>query len=375
MFLKDWRFWLGLAVSAAFLGILALQVDPGEIRDSLAEANYIYLAPAIAVYFAGLYLRAYRWRYLLAPIGQFSVARLYPVVVIAYMANNVLPARLGELVRAYYLARREQCNTGTALATIAVERVYDGLTLLAFAALAAPLLLLMGAFSGQLNLSQGTTVTLSVAAAVLFFGALLCLTLLAKPRYSRPVVEFGLRFVPGSRGKERVRGLVDGFIQGLAILNSPVKHLVLFLLSIPVWLLEASVYLLVGYSFGLHDYFASTWAFLLVVLLITSTSNLVTALPSAMGGIGPFELVTQQTLVAVGVGASVSGAYAAFIHLVALWLPVNIAGLLLLWGQNLSIGQLTRRPEQPAVTPETPPAGWRPAGQSDPLSPAGKDPA
>ena len=64
-------------------------------------------------------------------------------------------------------------------------------------------------------------------------------------------------------------------------------------------------------------------------------------MPSAIGGIGPFEIVAQQTLVALGVGATVAGAYSGFIHLVALWLPVNIVGLILLWKGNLSLRDLS----------------------------------
>jgi uncharacterized membrane protein YbhN (UPF0104 family) len=80
--------------------------------------------------------------------------------------------------------------------------------------------------------------------------------------------------------------------------------------------------------------------FVLVVLLLTATSNLATALPTAIGGIGPFEVVAQQTLMALGVGASIAAAYAGFVHIVALWLPVNIAGMALVWKHNLSLKQL-----------------------------------
>ncbi len=375
MFYRDWRFWLGVAFSLGFLGLLAFQVDPAEIKGSLARANYVYLAPAIVIYFVGLYFRSFRWRYLLSPIQSFPVSRLYPVVVIGYMANNLLPARLGELVRAYYLARREECSSGTALATIAVERVYDGMTLMAFCALSAPLLLLMGAFSGQAGLSRGTAIVLSIAVAGVFAAALVVLTLLARQGSSQKIVELGLRFVPGSKAKARVRGLLTGFILGLAILNSPGKHLIVFLLSLPVWAMEGSMYLLVGYSFGLHDYFPSFGAFLLVAMLVTATSNLATAMPTAVGGIGPFELVTQQTLVVLGVGASLAGAYGAFIHLVALWLPVNLAGLALLWTQNLSITQLARRPVEQAEQNEAPLSqGWSPTGPSGNLPQAGSGP-
>ena len=129
----------------------------------------------------------------------------------------------------------------------------------------------------------------------------------------------------------------------------------LFVFSLPVWLFEASTYFLIGYSFGIDELFGSVWTFTLVVLLLTATSNLATSLPSAIGGIGPFEVVAQQTLLAMGVGASVGAAYAGFVHLIALWLPVNLLGLALAWKQNLSIKQLIGAGDVPEPEPE---AGW-----------------
>lgn len=329
---------VGLLISAA------VQVSPAEIRDTLGQANYPYVAPAIVLYFIAVYFRAARWQYLLSPLRQFPVRRLYPVVVIGYMANNLLPARLGELVRSYYLAQREQFNASSALATIAVERVYDGVTLLAFAAVGGSALLLLGQFNGASATWGKTTVLLLAGLTVaLFVGALVFLTLLATtPRFMR-VIEWGLKLLP-ARLRPRAWGLIQTFVQGLSVLNSPRKHLGLFLWSAPVWLFEAAMYFLVSYSFGIDDRFGSPGVLALVVLLVTATSNLVTALPTAIGGIGPFEVVAQQTLIALGVGASAALAYAGFLHLVALWLPVNLAGLILLWKQNLSLRQLVSEP-------------------------------
>ena len=339
MISNDWRFWLGLAVTALLLMLLVYQVDLGEVRDAVGQANYVYVVPAVALYFVAVFFRALRWRYLLSPMRLLPVSRLYPVVVIGYMANNLLPARLGELVRAYYLARREHLNTSATLATVAVERVYDGLTLLAFAAVAAPVLLALGRFDGASDASRTIWIVVAGLTIVLFLGALTFLTALAGfPRFLE-LVQWWTGLVP-SRFRPKVQQLVHTFVQGLSILSSPRKHLALFLLSVPVWLFEGATYFLIGNSFGIDQLFDSVWVWALVVLLVTATSNLATAVPAAVGGIGPFEVVAQQTLLALGVDASLGAAYAAFVHLVALWLPVNVAGLVLVWKQNLSLRQL-----------------------------------
>ena len=338
-----------MAVSVLFLGILVYQVDFGEIQQSLRQANYLYVVPAITLYFIAVYFRAVRWRYLLSPIASFRVGRLYPVVIIGYMANNLLPARLGELVRSYYLSQREHCSASTALATVMVERVYDGLTLLLFAAVAAPGLLMLGRFQGYGNISGATASVLAAAVVGIFIAALLVLTLLAKASADGPVARWLLNLVPIARGRDKIRDLVHAFIEGLGILNSPGKHLALLLLSLPIWLLEGSMYLLVGFSFGLDGLFPSIWVFMLAALLLTATSNLVTSLPTAMGGIGPFELVAQQTLVALGADPTMAAFYSVFLHIVALWLPVNLAGLAILFAQNISLKQLTSAPKVSAA--------------------------
>ena len=339
---NNWRFWLGVGVSAGFLAVLVLSVDLEEIAVALRQANYVYAAPAIGLYFLAVYFRSVRWQFLLSPLRELRVTRLYPVVVIGYMANNLLPARLGELVRAYYLAQREQVSGSSALATIAVERVYDGVTLLAFAALGGTSLLLLGQFDSTGATYRATALAVTVGVVMVFVAALTVLTLATFPWFSR-VVRLALRAVP-LPFRDQVSELAFRFIEGLAILNSPRRHLAVFVLSLPVWLLEGAMYVLIAYSFGIDAFFGSFWTLLLAVLLLTATSNLATAVPASIGGIGPFEVVAQQTLVALGVGASLAGIYAGFLHVVALWLPVNLVGLLLLWKHNLSLKRLAEAP-------------------------------
>lgn len=337
---NKWRFWFGGGVSLALLLLLLYLVDLGELRDALRDANYSLLAPSIAIYFVAVLFRAARWRYLLAPIGAISVRRLYPVVVIGYMANNLLPVRLGEVVRSYYLSRQENVSTSSALATIAVERVYDGITLLAFAALSAPWLLLLGEFDGAADVSR-TTGTIFLVSTVAAFAVLLAIfTGLGSSASFANRIESWLNVVP-SGPRPQVKELFRTFVAGLAVLNSPAKHLGLFIYSLPVWLLEGSMYFMLAYSFGIDEHFDSVGVLLLVVLLVTATSNLATSVPSAIGGIGPFEIVAQQTLMVLGVGPSLAGAYSGFVHLVALWLPVNLVGLALLWKNQLSLRDMT----------------------------------
>ena len=351
MTINNWRLWVGLGVSALFLVFLIWSIDTEKLIKALREANYLYVIPAVVIYFIVVYFRASRWRYILSPLRSFPVRRLYPVVVIGYAANNVLPARIGELVRAYYLSQRERFSGSTALATIGVERIYDGMTLLAFGVLSALLLLLLGEFDSAGDACRNTVrvscqtaaLAISGAAGVVFCTGFAVVTLLAVNQRAGRLIYRILGLLP-SRLRRRAWRLARSFILGLSVLNSPKRHLALALRSLPVWLGEGAVYLTVAYSFGIDGYFDSLAGFVFAIMLVTTTSNLANAFPAAIGAIGPFEFIAELTLISLGVDKEVALSYALVAHLLALWLPVNLVGLALMWKQNLSLKQLTTDP-------------------------------
>ncbi len=367
-FLGNWRFWAGVLVSAAALTLLVILVDRAQLWAALQSANYLYLAPAIALYFVGQWLRALRWQFLLSPVAAIPVSRLFAVVNIGYMANNLLPARLGELVRAVYLAQREQkVSAPAAIATLSVERLYDGLTLLAIGAVATPALLAAGLFDGASADYRTTAILLAVGVACSFAAALAVFTALAVNRRAVDLLLTVTRILP-PRFRQTGTTIILGFLEGLATLNSPRKHAILFASSLPVWLSEAGVYLIIAYSFNLDAYFASTGMLAIAMLLVMVTSNLITAIPTTVGGIGPFEAVAVLTLIGMGVADETATAYALAIHLLALWLPVNIVGLALLLWHNVSLRGLTTLPgSQPApdAAEGTGPAPGARAAQDD----------
>ena len=284
---------------------------------------------------------------LLLHLKPVSVRRLYPVVTIGYLANNILPVRLGELVRAHFLGEKEGISKASGLATIGVERVFDGLTLLFFVVVVWPFLpwtSVLETDDGDLNSLWVALSALIAAMFVVGFAVLfLCAT---SPRMGRGLVSIVTTVCPG-RVRPKVENFVILLLEGLGALKNPRKLLVVSVISIPVWATEAAVYYVMAISFDLEQPFQ-------VILLVTATSNLATSIPSSIGGIGPFEVVAQQTLIALGVGGSLAGAYVGFLHLVTLWLPVNLAGLALLWKQNLSLRRLVGEPRM--VTPVFQPA-------------------
>ena len=343
------RFLLGMGVSLAFVLLFFLFVDLGEMGQALASAKYRFILPAIALYFIALFFRSLRWQFLLTPVSRIPVARLFPVVTVGYMANNLLPARLGEVARAYYLSRREGLSASTGLATVIVERVYDGLTLLFLVALAVPFLIFGGIVDGSGTTSEVTWAVVGGITALVFVAAIVVLTLIAlKPGFSG-FIERLANLLPKPL-RPKARELIALFIDGLSALREPRRHLGVFLLSLPVWLLEGSMYLVVALSFDLPSYFEPAAMVIPVVMLVTAVSNLATSIPSSPGSLGTFEAPAVAALALVGLGATqgsegVAGAYAVLVHVTAL-LPVTVLGLLYLWFGNISLSRLLRREDK-----------------------------
>ena len=247
--LRSRRVWLGFAISLAFLALFFYQTDWDEIRDAFTRANYAIALASLPVYFAGIWVRTVRWQYLLRPVARVKAGRLYPVVIIGLMANNLLPARAGELVRAYVLGERERVSKAASLGTIAVDRLFDGLTLV-------PLLLIVIPFVSRseefplpvvdwtINLMQ-----LAVVMAALFGAALIVLMLLAFSQGLRDQADRLVHRLTPERLRPSVEGLAHSFFAGLDSLRSPVDLTVAWAMSTLSWLLEATMYYMVGLAF------------------------------------------------------------------------------------------------------------------------------
>ncbi len=335
------RFWLGLAITGGFLALLLIRVDFSGLAEALAEANYALLPPAIAVYFGSFYFRAARWRYLLRPFVRTRTARLYPVIIVGYMANNLLPMRIGEIVRSYYLSLREPVRGATGLATVIVERVFDGLTLLFFLAAGALFLPLSG-LAGRVGDAVHLPTWAILAAVLVPFLGVLGLMVLAAMR-PEPFLAAS-RWLAGrlpSRFRNVAQGMAERLILGFEGLHRPERLGAVFVLSVPVWLAEGLMYYIVALAFGLDDQLGGLWMLATAMLVVVAISNLALSIPSSQGSVGPFEFFATLSLVFLGVSSGAASAYAIVLHL-ALLLPVIAAGLIHLATRSVSLSQLVR---------------------------------
>jgi glycosyltransferase 2 family protein len=343
--LKQKRFWLGVLVSLALLAYLFYQTNLFSIGAVLSRANYFYLLPALALYFIGVGVRAVRWHFLLRSIKPVPARALFPVVVIGYMANDILPFRLGELVRAFVLGQEQQLSTASVLVTIVVERLFDGLTMIAFIAGASLVL--------PLDPTLKTTVVIVGSLLVAVIVVLIFVASL-RERLDR-VILFVLSRLPAHWG-DRAARLIDSFLHGLSVLRNPVDALAAFACSLVAWLFEAGMYMTLALGFGallpeiqsrLMAIGAVATSALIplksyaVFVLMTSFANLVAVAPSTPGYIGVLDAPIKGTLKLFGVDDNLAAAYTIVLHL-ALVIPVTLLGFFYAWRAGFSLAQLAR---------------------------------
>ena len=316
--LRRWPIGLGVIVSAVFLWLALRGLKLEEVLADLQLANYVWLLPGIAVYFVAVAVRTWRWHYLLRPLKEISVRRLFPVVVIGYMGNNVYPARAGEFLRAYVLKRNERVSVSASLATVIVERIFDGVVMLLFVFVALPFAPFLPD-SLRAIVVGGSLIFLTALAVFLFLAARPVLA----ARVYNPIID---RVLPG-RIRERARGLLDRFMTGLASLRDIQHVLMVFLTSILIWLLETVKYWFVMHAFNFEVSFFT-------LMLMNGIVNLATTLPAAPGYLGTFDAPGIAVLSAFGVAPAVATAYTLVLH-AALWLPITLLGFVCMARQSL----------------------------------------
>ena len=331
--LRSYRFWAGVAISAIFIVLFFRATDVAEIADALEQANYWYLVPALAVFFLAIVIRCVRWSVLMRPVAAMTPWRLMPYAIIGYMANNLLPARAGEVVRAYVLGDREHVSRMGTFGTIAVERLFDGCALVV-------MLLVAGVIVG---FEDAKLQAIAIASTVLFLAALVAFYVITlDEERGKRMAHRLLRILP-DRFEHRADELADSLIGSLRSVHDMRSLGLVVLLSGLAWTTEAASYAVIGLGFDLDVSFAH-------YCLLVAAGNLAIILPTFFGGTGPFEWAVKLVLTGAGVPAATASAYAIVSHALVL-VPTTIAGLLILWSFGLSFRRVSsaEAPEEGTV--------------------------
>jgi len=331
--MKRWQFWVGLLISVAFLYFALKGLNLGDFWQAVRSANYWWILPGIAVYFVAVWARAWRWHYLLRPVKKIPTRTMFPITCIGYMGNNIYPARAGEVLRAVILKRRENVPISASLATIIVERIFDGVVMLAFVFVNLPELARVAAFESGF---VGNIQNLALIGTAIFVVALVLFLLAAMfPRFTARIGTWLIDRLLPARIREKTTGIMLKFLDGLAALRSPFNILMVFITSVIIWLLET-----VKYWFVMHAFTFSVSFFAL--MLLNGIANLATTIPSAPGYIGTWEAVTKAVLVAYNVPGAEALGYAVVLH-VALWLPITLLGAFYMAREGIKWNDSLRR--------------------------------
>ena len=279
------KFLIGITISIIFLWLAFQKVDFTRMAQAFKEANYWYIVPAVIGLFFAHWLRAFRWRYFIDPIKRVKLGSLFSALLIGYMANCLVPAHLGEFLRAYVIGKRANMSGSSAFATIALERIIDVFTLLLITA--ATLVLKPFPETVTIPKEVETSGYIMFIVATLLFGFLILLK--KNTSIALKIVDFILRPIKKNFVKKIDQLLID-FTKGLVPLRHKIDYFIVFATSLLMWAFYALVIYFGFFAFDFVttnnlDFYAAV-----VVLIITTISIVV---PSSPGYIGFYHALIE----------------------------------------------------------------------------------
>lgn len=311
---------IGLLISAVFLYLAFRNVDIPEMLDALEKANYWWLIPGVVMMFISLYVRAYRWQYFLLSIAKLPFKNLFSAMMIGYMANNVLPLRLGEIMRALAIGNSTKISRTSAFATILVERIIDVISLLIILGFTVffhdfpPNIKNAGIiiFIGSIGLVVFIVMLMEKTEKTLRFIWWLCSPL---PRRIRKSINKNMR----------------KFLSGFEVFRQTQHYLTIIIQSILIWLLYAGIIYVTFFAFSLKIDNNSLIIASLVILVMISIGIMI---PSSPGFIGTYHYLCQQGLALFGVAETDALSFAIVLH-ISNFIPMTIVGFYYFWKENL----------------------------------------
>jgi uncharacterized protein (TIRG00374 family) len=330
--LRRWlKLLLAIGISLIFSYLFVRGVDLEKVADALRGANYAYVVPALALFAGSVAFRALRWRYFLLPTHDLSWRALLPSVLIGYAGNNLLPLRAGEIVRAQHLAERFGVPRMQTLGALLAERLFDGAVLAAFV------------LWGLLLVDDVATAYLGLA--LLLAGATAAGFVVMAAVARRPALALWASALPlpflTPRMRDEIAGLGGSMLTGLSVLTNASSFGLATACSAAAWALELAMYWLIAEAFALE-------ASLITIAFAGAAANVSLSIPSAQGGIGPFEVFATEALLKFGIVEEAAAAYALALHFFLI-VPVSIVGLLVLWRSALNPSPSVPLPAGPST--------------------------
>jgi len=344
----------GITVTVLLLWWALADVAFAEVWVNIRRGNFWLLGASVGVATFGFFIRALRWRVLLIPVkADTRLHSRFASVSIGFMANNILPARVGEFARAYAFSRMEPVSAPAALGSLVIERLMDGIILLLFLVLPV---LTPGFPSGALSEGWGSALLRAgVAAVVAVLAVLVWLSVWPAP-FVRTVERIA-RFLPKGLERPLVDSL-EAFLDSVAILRRPRLLLAGALWSLFFWTWHGLSFWLGMLAFGIDTGFVSA-------IFTEAVVGFGVAIPSAPGFFGTFHAAAKFALSDVyGVPEAESLAFAFGYHFGG-WIPITLIGLWFAWRLGLSVGEMRDAAEVVEEAVETQVGAREPAPPGD----------
>ncbi len=321
-----------MGVSVLLLWWALHDVSLRQVLAHLRAARPLPFLGAVLLATATFPLRTIRWRSLLQMNGtRLPFVPLWHATAIGFMANNLLPARAGEVARAYAARRLTGVRFTAAMGSVAVERVFDGLVLVGLLTLGIAL----GGFAHGVTVGGAALGRVATVAAVVFVAALgAAFWLVHWPAPALRVARWSAERLMPRRWAARAVDMLEGLLGGLDALKSPRRFALVVVWSLVLWFVSAGSYWLACVALDLHVPASSA-------LLLQGLVAFGVAIPSSPGFFGPFEAVTRATLGLYGVSATQAVTYAVAYHL-AVFVPISALGLWSLSRAHLHMADLDK---------------------------------
>jgi glycosyltransferase 2 family protein len=327
-----WRGVLGAALTLLLLAWTLRDVHWAEFRAQVASANSVLLLVSAVVATAIFPMRAARWRVLLEPLApSLGFMTAWRATAIGMMVNNVIPARAGEVARAWTLSQTSAVPFASALASIALDRVFDAIVVFAlmFAAMMDPRFPAGATIAGRPATALVGGWGVAILAVVLSGAAL---AVFQPALVHRIVNAFTIRVAP--RHADRMTRFVDHALDGLAVLRSPSRFLRVLAWTVLHWLTNALAFWIAFKAVGITAPFTAA-------LFLQGLISVGVAIPSSPGFFGPFEAFAKIGLQIYGVAVGLAVVWAVGFHLLS-FVPITAIGAAYLSRLGLSLGALQR---------------------------------
>lgn len=314
----------GIAISVALMVYLFHEVDFAELSTALKGANYWWLIPNIILIMVTMVFRAYRWRHMVMPIKDVPLSRLFSITMIGFMANNVLPFRLGEFVRAYSLSSKEQVSKSASMATIFVERiVFDLLMLL----LIFGVVLLVSPLIVVEELKIGAIVTV-ITGLIGLLGAFYISTRAERDSH---ILKRILTFLP-QRVRPKIEDVVIRFATGLVFMRDRKRLFWVSFHTLMIWVVMGLSNYFIFLAFGHSLPIAASFVLLVVVSILIMV-------PSSPGFVGVYHGGAVLSLGFYNVYQEEALSIALVMHATQ-FLVITLVGFYYLQREHLSLSQI-----------------------------------